>query len=341
MQRQNNKERAVMVLVMAVVMAAFNVRFAGAQSTVSFTAIGSAAQGDFIVGPGKVELTLNPGETKTFTVDVANRLGHAATFALSAEDMRGSNDPTRPVILLGDDRGPYSLKDYLRLASTSVRLSDGVRATVPVTVSVPANATPGGLYGSVLVSMSADRSSFGSAGGAQGQSPVNTRVGVLVFIRVAGAAVESGQLQKFSAGAGRSVIWNEPAGLTFDLLFANTGSVNLNPHGTITLSGMTGTNDAPLVVDPWFALPGSLRLREIAWPASFLFGRYVATAHMYRGYGAAVDDAQLVIWILPWKMLAGGLIIIVAIVAGIWWRAAKSRRSPWGKMIRQAPQEHM
>ena len=108
---------------------------------------------DFVVGPGKIELQLSPGQSQTIDLTVANRLGSDKVFSITEEDFTGSNDPDQPVILLGSDRGPYSLKDDIYIPSATVPIPFGDKAHIPITVTVPMNAQPGGLYGSVLVSV--------------------------------------------------------------------------------------------------------------------------------------------------------------------------------------------
>ena len=107
--------------------------------------------GDFVVGPGKVDLTLKPGESKIVQMTVTNRTGERRIFNLTTEDAAGSADINTPIVLLGSDRGPYSLKDYLSFSDAHFELGHNERAIVPVTIAVPSDAEPGGLYGSVLV----------------------------------------------------------------------------------------------------------------------------------------------------------------------------------------------
>ncbi len=274
--------------------------------------------GDFVVGPGKLELALKPGETRTFEVDIANRLGLTQTFALSKEDITGSNDASKSVVLLGDDRGPYSLKDMLTLASATVSVPRASEARIPVTVRVPANATPGGLYGSVVVETIPAKDSTATVAGVSGTSPVVTRVAVLIFVRVLGPATESGSLKKFTLGSGQSVLWDSKP-LTFDLLFQNDGTVNLDPSGLITVTSMFGTTVDAVAVEPWFALPGSLRSREVTWNPGLLLGRYVAHVSVNRGYGAAADQMDVVFWVIPWKALVAGLIILAGVAGIVLW----------------------
>ena len=96
--------------------------------------------GDFLVGPGKVELELNPGESKTVNVTLSNRMGTEKTFTVDIEDFVGSETTEQTVVLLGDRRGPYSLQDYLVVPSQEMTVGHAERVVVPITVSVPTDA---------------------------------------------------------------------------------------------------------------------------------------------------------------------------------------------------------
>ena len=107
---------------------------------------GDIQVGDFVIGPGKVELTIKPGQTVTRNISVTNRISDKRTFALAVEDMSGSADPSKAVVLLGDQSGPYSLKNYFSFPNNTFTLALGERAQIPVTITMPPNAEPGGYY---------------------------------------------------------------------------------------------------------------------------------------------------------------------------------------------------
>ena len=52
-------------------------------------------------------------------ISVANRISDGRIFDLTVEDMAGSDDPTQSVVLLGDARGPYTIKDYISFPEDS------------------------------------------------------------------------------------------------------------------------------------------------------------------------------------------------------------------------------
>lgn len=307
----------VTLFVCLIVTACF--RPAVSKALVSFEALPDAVvHGDFVVGPGKIEAELSPGESQTFELTVSNRLGTDKDFSISEEDFTGSQDPSQAVMLLGDDRGPYSLRDYVHVATTSIHINNGFRARIPVTISVPADAQPGGLYGSVIVGTVNHPSVASPTVGAVTTNAIVTRIGTLFFVRVKGPVLESGRLERFTMVGGREVFF-DPSDMAFDLLYRNDGNVHTDPYGSITVTNIMGSPVGAIKVDPWFALPQSLRFREVDWKAPFLFGRYVARAEINRGYDNATDTAEVVFWVIPWKIMIAIFAGIVVILGAVRW----------------------
>lgn len=294
-----------------------------AHAAVSLEALPDAnSHGDFVVGPGKIEIELAPGESTTVDLTISNRLGTEKTFTIKEEDFTGSSDPNETVVLLGDDRGPYSLKDYIHPEAKTVDISNGFRARIPVTISIPANAQPGGLYGSLVVGTATKTGSTDSSNNAVPTNAIVTRIGTLFFIRVKGPVNENGHLTDFILAGNKKVLW-EPQTVLFDILYKNEGNVSVNPYGNITISNMLGSSIGTIQVDPWFAMPQSLRFREVQWKTPFLFGFYTAHAVINRGYGSTTDEMNYSFWAIPWKIILLVLIALTIIISGFKWILSK------------------
>ncbi len=268
--------------------------------------VANAQYQDFVVGPGKVEIEIAPGESKTSLITVSNRTGGKRVFHLEVEDFTGSKNPNEAVVLLGDERGPYSLKDFLKFESSTFELENGERATIPVTVSVPTDVEPGGRYGSVLVSTTQREATSAQS------TAIVSRLGVLYFVKIPGAVNEDGKLSGFSTIGNKKIYGGGP--ISMRLLYENTGSVYVNPYGEIRIKNLFGEEVGLVEVDPWFSLPQSVRLREVSWNRPFLFGRYTATASINRGYGDIVDTMQISFWVIPWKIalgVLGGIFVLI------------------------------
>ncbi len=271
--------------------------------------------GDFVVGPGKSELTVAPGTSKTVEITLTNRTGELRQFNLEVEDATGSNDPATPVVLLGADRGPYTLKDYVKVSTTTIILKQNERARIPVTISVPADAEPGGRYGSVLVTTVSKDAVRGETGGAAPSSAVISRVGTLFFLTIPGDTKVDGELQSFKTIGQKIFFTHSP--INFQILFENKGDLHLNPYGEVRITNLFDEEVDFIELDPWFALPKSLRAREVAWSRELLVGKYTATAHINRGYNDIIDTQSVTFYVLPWKIVAsvfGGIFVFVVLM---------------------------
>lgn len=287
---------------------------------------GDAVIGDFVVGPGKVDVTLKPGEAKTVQMTVTNRTGERRIFNLTTEDAVGSNDINTPIVLLGNDRGPYSLKDYLTVPHKRFELGQNQRARIPVTISIPADAEPGGLYGSVLVDTIAIKAVGGETTDTVPQSAIIARIGTLFFITVPGEVAKEGKLKDFSTVPQKHFYQNGP--IKFGVYYENKGPIHLAPYGEIRITNMFGDEVDFVQLEPWFVLPHSQRLREVSWNREFLFGRYTATAQVNRSYDDVIDTMSYSFWVLPWKIVlaAFGAVFVVVFLFRALFRTFEFKR---------------
>ncbi len=279
--------------------------------------------GDFVVGPGRLEVTVKAGESVTKMMTVTNRISDKQRFSLEVEDMSGSADGSGAVVLLGDQAGPYTLRDYISFPGKTLDLDLGERAQVPVTITMPANAEPGGYYGAVLVSTVHDA---GSVEVATARSPIVARIGTLFFITVPGKAETGGQV--LSLTTKNNQWWWQSSPIDLGILFENTGSIHLNPYGELQIKNMFGEEVGFVELEPWFVLPKSLRLREVAWDRELLIGWYTITARINRGYDDVIDETSLVIWVMPWKILAGvfGVLFVIFFLTRLFRRTFEFKR---------------
>jgi len=276
---------------------------------------GGVAIGDFVVGPGKIDVSIKPGESKVVEMTVTNRTGERRRFNITTEDAVGSNDPLSSVVLLGSDTGPYSMKDYASVPYWSFEIGHNERARIPVTITIPPNADPGGLYGSVLIDTVAVDAKPGDNAGTVPQSAIIARIGTLFFITIPGDVEKSGSLKKFGTVSEKSFFQSSP--INFGILFENKGSIHLAPYGEIRIHNILGEEVGSVELDPWFVLPQSVRLREVSWNREFLFGRYTAKAYINRSYDDTIDELSFAFWVLPWKILLvgfGALFIVLFLI---------------------------
>lgn len=271
--------------------------------------IGDRVYNDFVVGPGKFEIEIAPGETQVVELQISNRLGRDRIFTLSTEDTTANEEGT--ALLLGDEVGPYTLKDYISVPTEQFLLESNTRARIPVTISLPEDAEPGGRYGSILVSVVMQEATRTEDGGAVPGSAVVSRIGSLFYVTTPGDLNTEGQLQDFATVNNKKIYSKGP--VSFNVAFENTGTVHLTPSGRLEITNLLGDVVGQSDISPWFVLPQSVRNRAIDWNREFLLGRYTASVVIDRDYDGLVDEMSYSFWVIPWQFitsLLGGLFII-------------------------------
>lgn len=310
MKKNNFKKISFGTLLLAV-FSIVGVAFAFEKSTIEMQ-----PQNDFVVEPGKTEIFINIGETVTKNITVTNRIGKKVKFKLTTEDMVGTNDPLSPIKLMGDEKGPYSLKNFIVPEISEFELGLGDRISIPVKVSIPIDAEPRGYYGALIVSNEPEVLGDEQSKETKGRARLISRIGSLFLLRINGEGKESGRLEDFKLiGPSKSFYENRPSG--FEILFKNDGNVHLVPHGKIIVKNILGKSVGEIPVDAYFSLPDSIRYREVLWQKGTGLGRYTANLSFYPGYGNENEEASLSFWIIPWKILLItfiGLVIIISFI---------------------------
>lgn len=273
---------------------------------------GRVEVGDFVVGPGRSEITAKPGETVYVEISVTNRISSDREFALEVEDIEGTQDGSSMTTMPPGQKSPRGLVDFITFPETTLDLDLGERARIPVAINVPDNASPGGYFGAVLVSTVRLSDAEGEL---VPRSPIIARVASLVFLTVEGEVVREGEVLSVDTinNSSNWGLWYESGPIDIGILYENTGTVHLNPYGEISIKNLLGEEVGFLEMEPWFVLPSSLRLRELTWDREFLFGRYTIDAKINRGYDDVVDEVSTSFWVLPWR-LVGSIFIVLFII---------------------------
>ncbi len=264
---------------------------------------------DFVLGPGKADLLLNPGEKVTQKVTVTNRFGKDQEFKVEVEDFSGSFDTDETVRLFGSEKGPYSMKDYVKPEVYEFSLRHGEKITLPVEIEIPEDSQPGGLYASVLVSTVPDEEVDENLA----QAKIISRLGALFFVRVAGDTIESGHLQDFGVKEAENGFY-EKGPITFEIFFKNEGNVHLNPSGKIEIRNMIGRKVSEQAIESFFAMPNALRKMSVDWEGGFLMGRYTAVLTLDKNYQQKPNESETMevsFWVVPWKVLLGAFAAIL------------------------------
>jgi hypothetical protein len=266
---------------------------------------GVPVEGRFIVGPAKIEREILPGNSLDINISVENRTGSTQIYTIGFEDFVSGENSPETVKLLGENRSNTTLSDYFFVSEAELTLEHGDRAQIPVRITLPANITPGGRFGSVIVSATEKRAEIVQGDRAQTGATVVGRIATLVFVTVPGDVTKSGKLIGFETKNKKKLFFSSQIPLRISV--ENTGNVHLNAYGGIVLTNMIGQTVETVVLDPWFVLPGSIRTRDVTIDGNGFFGRYEAKIEVNRGYDDLVDSRELTFIVLSPR----GLVLIL------------------------------
>ena len=251
---------------------------------------GVEVRGDFQVGPTRFVLEMDPGETRTVEVQVTSREGEPRSYSIGIEDFAVTDDGTDNIQFYGNGTGPFSARSWITPAVVDFRLKHGERAFIPVTISIPKDASVGDHYSVVLFQRDPK---LGEE--LKGGFNLVARIGALLLITVKGDIVKQGSMESFTVS--RSLYWSIPA--RFAIVYKNTGTVHLTPSGHIEIANIFGIPVDDIGVKDWYVLRNSVRRRDIQWQPKFALGYYTATLHLTSAGQSDETIQTQTFWIIP------------------------------------------
>jgi hypothetical protein len=277
------------------------------------------------VTPPLIQVNLQPGEVWSSGIQVVNNNTYDITvfsepvlFEPAGEDGRPRFKTAPGVEGEAGTPDPTTLAGWITVPREAQSIPPEQTITIPLTIQVPIDASPGGHYSAILIGNRAPE-------GVRGESSVSvtSSIASLIFLRVAGTVIEDGRIRDFAT----EKMLYENAEAQLSLRFENQGNVHLQPRGEITIYNMFGKKRGSIAVnqsgDYGNVLPGSLRKFTYTWKAdasTWDIGRYRAEATL--GYGAeskSFAQATTYFYILPLIPLAEVLLGTLALILFIGW----------------------
>jgi hypothetical protein len=264
-------------------------------------------------GRNKIELELEPGETAADSLAVRNLSSVDVEFALAAAD--GYLTPTGRFNMLPRDQESVDAGTWITVQE-SVTVAPGAVAVVPVSIAIPANATPGdhaaGIAASIYTQSTGGNTSVG----------VESRVGFRVMVRVGGTITPGLEVSDIRGDYDMS--WNpfRPGSVTVSYMLHNTGNVRLAVEGTAGGTPVSGEDAAIPEL-----LPGDTRrfTTELTqqWPIGVLSIPLVLDQSMVPATATAGELEPLredvFVWAIPWSQLVV-LLAVIVLIAAVFWR---------------------
>ena len=265
------------------------------------------------IAPPVINISVDPGQTVTTQVSIRDISSGKLIVKAQINDFVAAGEDGTPKLLLDEgESNPYSLKSWVT-ALPQMTLEPRQIKNLPVTITVPANAAPGGYYG--VVRFTATPPELEGTGVS-----LSASLGALLLVRVNGAAKEGLTVETFTVGnGGKPGSLFESTPLRFTERLKNTGNIHEQPAGQVSIKDMFGNKIAAVNVNlpPRNILPQSIRKFEQTLDSSvignkMLFGRYTADLRITYGTNKQVVTSSVTFWVIPYRLI--GVIIAVLVV---------------------------
>lgn len=281
-------------------LAAFSLVASGLLMWMATNASAQSSSTTISISPPVFELSANPGEQITNSIRVSNLSDDAQTIFVDKRNFTALGE--EGAVDLTEDDTPYSLASWIAVDRDGVTIPAQESEVFDFTISVPANAEPGGHFGSIVFKTEPGELPEGEAGAAVGQE-----VGALLLVRIAGDIDEQAGVASFDVAGGL----HEKGPITFETRIENTGNVHVKPRGMITINNMFGREVATVPLDERNVLPDAIRKVDTVWDDSSLrFGRYTADLSMVYGADGSLVKASTSVFIVPYKLLLGSAAVL-------------------------------
>lgn len=259
--------------------------------------------------PSLIEEGADPGDVLEKQISLTNLSETEQTYYLFTRDIQTVRDGGVPVYAdPGAERTGFELTEWLELGTTEITLQPGEEQTMPVTINVPEDASPGSHFGGIFVSIEPPR--LRSVGAAVGYEVAN-----IISIRISGDVTENAQIRSFRTD---KLVYGS-TDVTFYTEVENKGNVLIRPVGPIEIYNMFGSEVATLMVNEsqGGVFPFTRREFVVSWEDEGVgFGRYHAIVSMIYGElgRQSTISSTVSFWILPMNIITPALIILAILL---------------------------
>ncbi len=301
-------------LILSLLASVVTAPFASAVTTATTTTTtGQALE----IAPPVVNLKADPGQVIDTQISLRDISPTSLVVTGTVDDFTANGDDGVPKILLDQtEPTPYSIKTWIAPLNKLTLKSKEIQ-NLPVKITVPTDASPGGYYGVIRFTATApDLQESGVS--------LSASLGALIFIRVNGDAKEALSIDSFytSTDGEHNQSLFESAPVTFTAKVKDTGNVFERPSGQIAVTDMFGNAIANINVnlDQRAILPGTTRkfdqdLDKTNIGNRFMFGLYNAKIKLSYGTNQSVESS-LSFWVIPWKLILLVLVALIVLIVG-------------------------
>lgn len=223
---------------------------------------------------------VDAGRTSKKSFTVANYTEQPMTISLSVEAFSVTD-------YAYDYRFSPPKDDWITLSENEITLAPNKSQKIPYTVTVPADAPPGGQYYTLFAS------STSQAGGIKSQ----IRAATLLYLTVNGPLLRTGTITKSSFP--RLAFWKH---IPFSVDIKNTGNVHYFGHAEAQITGLF--TNRTVTTPEHLLMPDAPRNITTEVRAPILPGIYRVRYGYANDQGQKVLKSQLLFYVPPWSVTA-------------------------------------
>ncbi|MFO0781217.1 MAG: DUF916 domain-containing protein [Candidatus Gracilibacteria bacterium] len=259
--------------------------------------------------------------------NLSNKPLRAHVYAVDAT----SNDSGNFILKL-ENEDKTGIGKWTKLTSSDIITIPAQQSMdFPFHIEVPANLTPGQYFGGLVLEEVGDNVQPVAVAAAADNGKkicctnilVKTRIGLRIYLTIPGTIVDKMEWSGF-----KTIQKNKTTNFQFEI--KNTGNVALEPVATIEIFDQGGKQVDRFEKTLGESLPGTIINPVIGWENQALFGSFRAIGKVhYRIKNQSIDqklhgssekgETKVTEFnIVPWKMLYGIILVILAAGIGYW-----------------------
>jgi hypothetical protein len=222
------------------------------------------------VHPSNFDIALTPGSPTTETIYLVNRTKNPEPIKVDLRNFTAQG--VEGGVNLTTQDTTYSLASWISVSPETAVVQPNQSQAFTITITPPANAEPGGHYGSVVFATDPSQKVNGTG------AVLSEEVASLILARIPGNVTEQANVVSFTPAKN----FYEFGPVTFNTMVKNTGGVHIQPQGEVVVKGTFG-DTYNVALQPYNVLPGASRMIPVVLTHKLLIGKY--TAQLVAAYG--------------------------------------------------------
>lgn len=271
---------------------------------ITLSPVHAQSQIKLVVSPPRIDLSAQPGDTLQQIVKISNSdENQEITVKAYPVDFIVADNAGTPIQVTESASGRYLASPWFTLDQTEITIPPMQTIQVVAIITIPQDALPGGHYAGVFFEPVISKSQGKTA------SYTTSQIGSLFGITIDGDIKYDALIKDFSV---KNIV-SEFGPIDFDIEIENQSDTHIKPTSNIIIHDMIGRRLADLPLNEVNIFPFTSRFLKSTWENVWGLGRYTAT--LTAAYGPGLVATRVIyFWIMPYRLIAAILIIIVVLV---------------------------